>query len=69
MRNLREVFVEGERIKALINEIDLEKGRIGLDTSLLENSPGELLVDKEKVLLEAEERAQRTKSLFNKKEL
>ena len=67
LRNLREVFVEGERIKALINEIDLEKGRIGLDTSLLENSPGELLVDKEKVLLEAEERAQRTKSLFNKK--
>ena len=69
IRNLREIFDEGELIKALINEIDLEKGRIGLDTSLLENSPGELLVDKEKVLLEAEDRALKVKSLFNKKEV
>ena len=69
IRNLREIFVEGEQIKALINEIDLEKGRIGLDTSLLENTPGELLIDKEKVLLEAEDRAQKAKSLFNKKEV
>ena len=69
IRDLREVFVEGELIKALINEIDLEKGRIGLDTSLLENSPGELLIDKEKVLLEAEIRAQKAQSLFNKKEV
>ena len=68
IRDLREVFVEGEQIKALINEIDLEKGRIGLDTSLLENSPGELLIDKEKVILEAEIRAQKAQSLFNKKE-
>ena len=69
IRNLREIFVEGEQIRALINEIDLEKGRIGLDTSLLENTPGELLIDKEKVLLEAEDRAQKAKSLFNKKEV
>ena len=69
IRDLREVFVEGEQIKALINEIDLEKGRIGLDTSLLENSPGELLINKEKVLLEAEIRAQKAQSLFNKKEV
>ena len=68
IRTLREIFVEGETIMALITEIDLERGRIGLNTALLENSPGELIVDKEKVMIEAYERALKTNSLFNKKE-
>ncbi len=68
IRNLREIFVEGERIKALITEIDLERGRIGLNTALLENSPGELIVDKEKVMIEASERALKTNTLFDKKD-
>ena len=41
IRSLREIFREGEVIKALISEIDIEKGRIGLNTALLENSAGE----------------------------
>ncbi len=69
IRNLREIFMEGELIKALITEIDLERGRIGLNTALLENSPGELIVDKEKVMIEAYERALKTKALFDKKDL
>ena len=69
IRNLREIFVEGELIKALITEIDLERGRIGLNTALLENSSGELLVDKEKVMIEASERVLKTKALFDKKDL
>ncbi|MDC3046247.1 S1 RNA-binding domain-containing protein [Prochlorococcus sp. AH-736-A20] len=68
IRSLREVFREGEIIKALISEIDLEKGRIGLNTSLLENSAGELIIDKQKVMQEATERALKTKALFDKKE-
>ena len=68
IRTLREIFVEGEVVKALITEIDLEKGRIGLNTALLENSIGELMVDKEKVMNEASERALKTKALFDKKE-
>jgi len=68
IRTLREIFREGEIIKALISEIDLEKGRIGLNTALLENSAGELIVDKEKVMLEATDRALKTKALFDKKE-
>ena len=68
-RNLREIFVEGEFIKALITEIDLERGRIGLNTALLENTPGELIIDKEKVMIEASERSLKTKSLFDKKDL
>jgi len=69
IRNLREIFVEGELIKALITEIDLERGRIGLNTALLENTPGELIIDKEKVMIEASERALKTKALFDKKDL
>ena len=68
IRSLREIFVEGEFVKALITEIDLEKGRIGLNTALLENTAGELIVDKEKVMEEAAARALRTKALFDKKE-
>ena len=67
IRTLREIFREGETIKALISEIDLEKGRIGLNTVLLENSAGELIIDKEKVMREATDRALKTKSLFDKK--
>ncbi len=69
IRNLREIFVENEVIKALITEIDLERGRIGLNTALLENTPGELIIDKEKVMIEASERSLKTKSLFDKKDL
>ncbi len=69
IRSLREIFVEGEVIKALITEIDLERGRIGLNTALLENTPGELIIDKEKVMIEASERSIKTKSLFDKKDL
>ena len=68
IRSLREIFVEEEFVKALITEIDLEKGRIGLNTALLENTAGELIVDKEKVMEEAADRALRTKALFDKKE-
>jgi len=68
IRSLREVFREGEMIKALISGIDLEKGRIGLNTALLENSAGELIIDKQKVMQEATERALKTRALFNKKE-
>ena len=68
IRTLREIFVEGEIIKALITEINLEKVRIGLNTALLENSAGELIIDKAKVMNEAFERSLKTKALFDKKE-
>ena len=68
IRTLREIFVEGENVKALITEIDLQKGRIGLNTALLENTAGEIIIDKEKVMKEASDRALKTKALFDKKE-
>ncbi len=68
LRSLREVFNQGDNVKALITELDPGRGRIGLNTALLEGLPGELLVDKEKVLAEADERAKKAQSLIKPKE-
>ncbi len=68
LRSLREVFDQGDTVKALITELDPGRGRIGLNTALLEGLPGELLVDKEKVITEAEERAKKVQSLIKQKE-
>ena len=68
LRSLREVFNQGDNVKALITDLDPGRGRIGLNTALLEGIPGELLVDKEKVLAEADERAKKAQSLIKQKE-
>tara|TARA_Y100001968_G_scaffold221178_1_gene204097 strand:- start:692 stop:1975 length:1284 start_codon:yes stop_codon:yes gene_type:complete len=56
-RSLREIFRQGDSIKALITDLDPKRGRIGLNTALLESLPGELLIEKKKVMEEADERA------------
>ena len=66
MRSLREVFQTGESIKALITDLDPARGRIGLNTALLEGPPGELITDKAKVMQEAEERAIKARNSLNK---
>ncbi len=66
LRSLREAFDQGETLKALITELDARRGRIGLNTALLENQPGELLIEKNKVMTEAIERAQKARSLLHK---
>ncbi|ABX08464.1 S1 RNA-binding domain-containing protein [Prochlorococcus marinus] len=68
IRSLREVFSQGESIKALITDLDPKRGRIGLNTALLEGPPGEILVEKAKVLLEAEDRAKKVRGILKKKE-
>jgi len=68
LRSLREVFNQNDNVKALITDLDPKRGRIGLNTALLEGPPGEILVDKEKVLSEAEERAKKVQGLFKKEE-
>ncbi len=66
LRSLREVFDQNDHVKALITDLDPKRGRIGLNTALLEGLPGEILVEKDKVLLEAEERAKKVQGLFKK---
>jgi small subunit ribosomal protein S1 len=56
LRDLREVFDQGDRVRALITDLDPGRGRIALNTALLEGQPGELLIEKEKVMAEAEDR-------------
>jgi small subunit ribosomal protein S1 len=47
----------GTVIKAVITDLDEQRGRISLSTSVLENRPGEMLDALETVMAEAEERA------------
>ena len=69
MRSLREVFQTGESIKALITDLDPSRGRIGLNTALLEGPPGELITDKAKVMEEADERAVKARNSLNKEKV
>tara|TARA_B100000700_G_C14991022_1_gene831343 strand:+ start:96 stop:1454 length:1359 start_codon:yes stop_codon:yes gene_type:complete len=64
IRSLREVFKQGEKIKAVITDLDPKRGRIGLNTALLEGPPGEILIEKEKIMIEAEERAVKAKKVM-----
>ncbi|MBJ7364595.1 MAG: S1 RNA-binding domain-containing protein [Synechococcus sp. SupBloom_Metag_053] len=68
LRDLGEVFEIGETIQALIMQMDPGRGRIGLNTVILENQPGELLVDKAKVMKEAEDRANRARNMMRQQE-
>jgi small subunit ribosomal protein S1 len=67
LRDLREAFQPGERIKALVMEVDGQRGRIALNTALLEHQPGELLIAKEQVMAEASERAARARSVLQQR--
>ena len=68
LRDLREVFSQGERVRALITELDPGRGRIALNTALLEGQPGEILIDKTKLQAEAEDRANKARSLLRQQE-
>ena len=68
MRDLREVFGQGDRVKALVTELDPGRGRIALNTALLEGQPGELLIDRDKVMAEAADRANRARSVLRQQE-
>lgn len=68
LRDLREVFRQGDPVKALITQIDPGRGRIALNTALLEGQPGELLIEKDKVMAEAADRANRARSVLRQQE-
>jgi small subunit ribosomal protein S1 len=68
LRDLREAFQPGEHLKALITAIDPARGRIALNTALLEGPPGELLIAKEIVMAEATDRAHRARSVLRQQE-
>ena len=68
LRSIREVFDQGDRVSALITELDPGRGRIGLNTALLEGPPGELLIERDKVMAEAADRASRAQNTLKQQE-
>ena len=68
LRDIREVFSQGDRVKALITDMDPGRGRIALNTALLEGQAGELLIEKDKVMAEATDRANRARSVLRQQE-
>jgi len=48
--------------------MDPGRGRIALNTALLEGQAGELLIDKDKVMAEAVDRANRARSVLRQQE-
>ena len=62
IRDLREVFTVGETVSALVTDVDAARGRVALNTALLENLPGEMLVAKADVMDQAEQRAERARA-------
>ncbi|WP_225875929.1 S1 RNA-binding domain-containing protein [Cyanobium sp. NS01] len=68
LRDLRQAFSQGERLCALVTDLDPGRGRIALNTALLEGQAGELLVDKQRVMEEAADRANRARSQLRQQE-
>ncbi|MBE9173828.1 S1 RNA-binding domain-containing protein, partial [Cyanobium sp. LEGE 06143] len=68
LRDLRQAFSQGERLSALVTDLDPGRGRIALNTALLEGQAGELLVDKQRVMEEAADRANRARSQLRQQE-
>ena len=60
--SLGDVLTIGEPIKAVVLNIDEERGRIALSTQVLEKYPGEMTKDKATVMAEAEERVKKAES-------
>ncbi len=59
LASLHALLPVGTPIKAIVTNLDPQRGRISLCTSVLENRPGEILEAWDVVMAEAEERAQR----------
>ena len=55
--SIGDVFEVGQPVKAVVLNLDEERGRISLSTKVLEKYPGEIMKDPEKLMAEAAERA------------
>ena len=64
LRSLRELFDVGDTLKAVITEVDAGRGRVSLSTVLLENHPGELLIDRDKVMSQATDRIGKARDIL-----
>ena len=65
---LGDVFSVGDPVKAIVLNIDDQRGRISLSTQVLEKYPGEMLKEKDTLMAEAEERAKNVANTLAKEE-
>ena len=69
INNLEKVFTVGQEIKAIIIDLNEERGRISLSTRLLESFPGEIVTKMDEMMANAEERYEKArKTLFESEE-
>ncbi len=61
IESLTALFQPGQKIKAVIIDLDESKGRISLSTRVLESYPGEMVEKMDEVMANAEERASKAK--------
>lgn len=57
--SLEDVFKLGQSVKAIVLDVDEERGRVAFSTKVFEKYPGEMLERMEEVMAEAEDRAQK----------
>ncbi|MBE9076643.1 S1 RNA-binding domain-containing protein [Romeria aff. gracilis LEGE 07310] len=69
VESLGQVLQVGQPIKAVVTNIDDERGRISLSTQALEKYPGEMLKEPETVMAEAEQRAEQVSKVLAESDL
>lgn len=65
IENLGQVFAPGQRLKAVVVDLDQSRGRISLSTRVLENYPGEMVDKMAEVMDTAEERSERARKTLS----
>ncbi|MEG5032778.1 S1 RNA-binding domain-containing protein [Microcoleus sp. AT3-D2] len=63
--NLGKVFAPGQPLKAIVVDLDENRGRISLSTRVLENYPGEMVDKMADVMDTAEERSERARKTLS----
>ncbi|HLO50327.1 MAG TPA: S1 RNA-binding domain-containing protein [Kamptonema sp.] len=61
INNLEKVFTVGQEIKAMIIDLNEERGRISLSTKILESFPGEIVQKIDEMMANAEERSEKAR--------
>lgn len=61
IHNLEKIFTVGQEIKAMIIDLNEERGRISLSTKVLESFPGEIVEKIDEMMANAEERSEKAR--------
>jgi len=68
IHNLEKIFTVGQEIKAMIIDLNEERGRISLSTRVLESFPGEIVEKIDEMMANAEERSEKARKSLSQSE-